>query len=417
MKNYIIAAKLFKRQLKGNLLIILMLIFLCMILAIVINISNSSRANIGVIENCEVNGLYYMNPYLLDYGRTYNENSKELSYDSLKTQLSKINEFIGISRITKSYASLEKSVLTENKIPSEDGSIAKVFLVDNFTADFIRYPLQSGKWFTDVKYQEKNIPCLIGGVYAYKYKPGDKITIYSLAANDKSIISHDLYITGILKKPEQLLKLTLSSTGSFNASRLFENNVNEELIVYAGIDYFDEINAFEYRNSFIYFDKILSKNEIEEISQNIGEISTIKFNELIIEEEKELNNDLGQIVPILFMIFFVSTTGLITMCILNTIKNIEILSIYYLCGSSLRNISRIIGIYASFFIVSSILAFVGVTKIIFVLMRGSFSQYLFYLSGFDAIFILIVCIIISITSMLLPILLIKKNTIIKQLNF
>lgn len=258
--------------------------------------------------------------------------------------------------------------------------------------------------------------CVIGGIYAKNYKVGDKITGYTYVDNNYNIRKFNFIVTGKLAKPEQALILDYSSINvDLPVSKLYINMIENELFLIAPRSQV-EIPTWLTGNVLLYLDKSCPENEITNLRKKLA-LSYTKTDTELLEAERNENSQLVAIVlPFVFMLFLISLCGIVSMCLLTTLNNMETFSIYYLTGCSRKKTIIITGIYSLlYFIFAGILFLIGLSA----LYNSSNSRIVnvyFIMNSHSMLLTAAACILPALLSFIIPFYALRKNKPVEMLK-
>ncbi|WES34154.1 ABC transporter permease [Ruminiclostridium papyrosolvens DSM 2782] len=327
--------------------------------------------------------------------------------DTLKEKTKRFKWVIGISNIRRSFGSL-------NKDASKDKAV-NIFMMDDESKKAIKYPLSKGKWF-DVQKINGYEPCVIGGYLSNKYKIGDIITAYIPTEQDNVKKEISYMVTGILSKPEKVLSLNLTALNmELPLSLLYKSQTETGLFIVTSLSKVS-ISSVPYGNVFIYLDKSCPEDTINQLKKEISIAYTKTDTELINDEQKEISHLMSLLLPFIIMLFLVSSCGIISMCMLTTLKNMNQFKIYYITGCTQRRAILVTGIYSLLYFVLSGLLFIGILHYFNTRRTGRIESTLFILNDKSLLIVCISSIAVSVVSFIIPFFLLKRNKPIDMLR-
>ena len=392
MKTFLLAMKMFKKNKFLNSILIVELACISVILIVVINMSINNTNIMNTFKNSSYRIIYCMN-------QNRETNADKLT-DTLKEKTKRFKWVIGISNIRRSFGSL-------NKDASKDRAV-NIFMMDDESKKAIKYPLSKGKWF-DVQKINGYEPCVIGGYLSNKYKIGDIITAYIPTEQDNVKKEISYIVTGILSKPEKVLSLNLTALNiELPLSLLYKSQTETGLFIVTSLSK-ASISSVPYGNVFIYLDKSCPEDKINELRKEISIAYTKTDTELINDEQKEISHLMSLLLPFIIMLFLVSSCGIISMCMLTTLKNMNQFKIYYITGCTKWRAILVTGIYSLLYFVLSGLLFIGILHYFNTRRTGRIESALFILNDKSLLIVCISSIAVSVVSFIIPFFLLKRN--------
>lgn len=391
--------KMFKKNKFLNSILIVELACISVILIVVINMSINNTNIMNTFKNSSYRIIYCMN-------QNRETNADKLT-DTLKEKTKRFKWVIGISNIRRSFGSL-------NKDASKDRAV-NIFMMDDESKKAIKYPLSKGKWF-DVQKINGYEPCVIGGYLSNKYKIGDIITAYIPTEQDNVKKEISYIVTGILSKPEKVLSLNLTALNiELPLSLLYKSQTETGLFIVTSLSK-ASISSVPYGNVFIYLDKSCPEDKINELRKEISIAYTKTDTELINDEQKEISHLMSLLLPFIIMLFLVSSCGIISMCMLTTLKNMNQFKIYYITGCTKWRAILVTGIYSLLYFVLSGLLFIGILHYFNTRRTGRIESALFILNDKSLLIVCISSIAVSVVSFIIPFFLLKRNKPIDMLR-
>lgn len=399
MKTFLLAMKMFKKNKFLNSILIVELACISVILVVVINMSINNTNIMNTFKNSSYRIIYCMN-------QNRETNADKLA-DTLKEKTKRFKWVIGISNIRRGFGSL-------NKDASKDKAV-NIFMMDDESKKAIKYPLSKGKWF-DVQKINGYEPCVIGGYLSNKYKIGDIITAYIPTEQDNVKKEISYIVTGILSKPEKVLSLNITALNiELPLSLLYKSQTETGLFIVTSLSKAG-ISSVPYGNVFIYLDKSCPEDKINELRKEISIAYTKTDTELINDEQKEISHLMSLLLPFIIMLFSVSSCGIISMCMLTTLKNMNQFKIYYITGCTKWRAILVTGIYSLLYFVLSGLLFIGILHYFNTRRTGRIESTLFILNDKSLLIVCISSIAVSVVSFIIPFFLLKRNKPIDMLR-
>jgi hypothetical protein len=368
MKTLVMALKLFKKHLVLNLLIIIELALVTVVAVIASDMIKSSTACITTLQNSCDRIMYCINPSGFSDDESDSDNGvgalenailSGKKFQSNLKSLTKNFKFIkGYSHFVNSYITFDKNTFKTKEF--KINNCADVIAVDNETARAVHYPLADGKWFT-AKLLDGCVPCVVGGTFSGNYKIGQKITGYTNADNKgKKAKRINFVVTGRLAKPEQVLMTNYSTNDtSMAASELFQSRIDEPLLMIAPSSLTGYIVTMSAGagDVFMYLDGSATKSQIMALRRKLTLNYTFTDDQLVANERKKLAQSVSIIMPFIIMLLLVSFCGVVSMCMLTTLRNMETFKLYYLTGCPRYKTVVVTGIYSLFYFIGAGLVF------------------------------------------------------------
>ncbi|EGD49743.1 protein of unknown function DUF214 [Ruminiclostridium papyrosolvens DSM 2782] len=409
MKTLFLAFKLFGKNKFLNIVLVFELAAIGIILVVASNMSQYSTSSINTFKNSSDRIIYCMDPNWYKKDKiTFN------FYSELRNKTKDLKYFKGISEIGGTFIYFNRKQL-EDKLPANGREASNVILYDDETSKAIRYPLSEGKWFSTEKVNGY-VPCVVGGIYAKNYNVGDKIIGYTFIDNNYTIQNCNLVITGKLAKPEKVLILDYSSINiDLPVSKLYINMIENELFLIAPRSQL-QIPSELTPNVLLYLDNSCPESEIAGLRKKLT-FSYTKTDTELLEAERNENSQLVAIVlPFVFMLFLISLCGIVTMCLLTTLNNMETFSIYYLTGCSRKRTIFITGIYSLLYIIfAGILFLIGLSAFYHSNNARIVNVY-FIMNSKSILFTATACILPALLSFIIPFYALRKNNPVEMLK-
>lgn len=398
MKTLLLAIRMFKKNKFLNLILIIELACISVILVVVINMSVNNSRIINTFKYSNDRIIYCMNS---NRGTGGDELAK-----TIKEKTKNLEWVKGISNIKRSFGFLNKHI-------EKDESVT-IFMMDDESSKAIQYPLSEGKWFDVVKSTPYE-SCVIGGYLSSKYKIGDIITTY-IPTEQNKIEEVKFIVTGVLSKPEKVLSLNLVAMNiDLPLSSLYKNQAQASLFIISS-QIKSSIPSVQYDNLFLYLDKSCPEDKILELRKEISIAYTKTDTELINDEQKEISHFMSLLLPFIVMLFLVSSCGIVSMCMLTTLKNMNEFKIYYITGCSQKHTILITGIYSLIYFLISGLLFIGVLYFFSTKHIGRIESTLFILNERSLFIVSVSSIFLTIFSFIIPFFLLKRNKPIDMLR-
>lgn len=430
MKIAVIAFKMFRQHIKLNLLLILELSITLLIMVYALNAYTINNAKVDILQNAKDGFFYWSFPPKISSIYSYFKNPNN---DKAK-KLQKLNDFMkdnpwikGVSVHEDSFIITDKKKAEKNLIPEFD-KIARVMLYDNLTLENFHYPLATGKWFDNFSELQKGyIPCVIGGGTAAKYKVGDIITGYEnrYPKSNLPLVENKFIVIGKLREPNYTWALNTTiymydnNKANYNIT-LFQAEITDSLLMISPISMvkrsLGKSGRSKIDSEIVYYDKKATIVQIQKLSELLSSGYSIQREDLISITSNERDETLYTFGTVFILMLAVSFVGLISMCILTTIKSIEKFKIYFLVGATRAKTISITLMFALYFIILSGGLFVTLLRLAYSVNNFIFPSYYFELYPNTILGLIIVTLPLVLFSFLLPFLEISRTNIINLLK-
>jgi ABC-type antimicrobial peptide transport system permease subunit len=405
MKTFILSWKLFLKKPFANAVLALELAITMLVVVVASNIYQYSQNSIRVIENSSSRLLYCSDP-------NYSDANKETFTEKLQS-LSKQYPYVkGFSKIYESAVLFEREHFDKGEAtPETNGS--EIMVYDETTFSNIRLPLSSGTW-PEAKLDGGKIPCLVGGVSAGRYKVGDVISGYVPGTGSplKLVKSRDYIVKGILSVPQMSLNVGDSSTNIDAASNFFTDmtNRNSFLIVPGNLFSGGATGEHSFYGAFVFLDRSCTQAQIDGLRNEMNRGYTQLDTEIVAAEQAQNGETFQTLMPFLIVLFLVVFLGLISVCMLTTMQNMQTFKVYYLTGCPRNKILLMMFWYVLFYFV--------ISGALFAVFLACLQKTVDHARTMDAYFIVqpsgmlaigIVCAVVLVCSLAVPFVLIRKN--------
>jgi len=403
MKNILLSFKILKKHWLLHLMICLEIAFSLYMISVLFNRVEYEQAVTKIVNNASIEKtLYFMGEDVITEDGVLIHNP---SFQQAIKKVDDMQDFIGASNIQE--FRVNEEILGMN--------------FDIETARRFYSSLKSGNWFTDVQVENGRIPCVIVDTSqgADKYKIGDIIsgqcTVYDMY-NDIDISTEQeatFEVTGIVGRSNAFVISPggMSANYTFPVSQLFPGIWPDQIILLCdGLD--DKyIPLIDNTSGLIYFDEEMSQIAFEQIAENLRELGYVeKVSELRTAEYEYLQYRLKMDLPIFLSFLSISLIGLISITLLNAKKQIKVFSIYYLCGCQWKRSILIYMIYfSSLVVIAFIIYIIGMNLSYATDKIGKY--YIYQLTTKGIVTSLVICLLLSLVSTLIPFFSIKKNSL------
>lgn len=308
-----------------------------------------------LILNVSIGKIYYLKYTTQIFTDKGSENSYVLWISDISDRLIRdANE-----RISAGKAKLKGIVNTPGVEYMFDMQYLPIYIShndDKIRSNAITYPrndfkykpvLQYGKWIEDVKLEDDIYPAVISSDLIKYFKIGDRFSATVLGRQYK------FEVCGVLKKPNLVLHFNVGGS-QLNWSNLFEeyeniiltnhiidkNSVNENRNYGNAADELDSYLLVGRPTSVVVkLEDNLSDEEKKKTLSNLLNYGSLLSFEEINETTRELIRDKTIKYTINYsLLIIMGLMGIIGVSVLNSIKELSVYSIWYLCGSKWRNI-------------------------------------------------------------------------------
>jgi hypothetical protein len=430
MKLIAIAYNMFRQHIKLNLMLIIELSITLLIMVYAINAYTINNTKVDILQNAK-NGYYYWSfPAKISDIDNYFENpdnDKVIKLQQLKNFTKDKPWIIGVSDHDDSYIILNKEIAEKNLAPEYD-QVGRVCLYDEVTLENFHYPLSEGRWFDPLpKLQEGHIPCVIGGGLAAKYEVGDIITGYEnrIPKSNLPLVENRFIVIGKLRKPEYILALNNTvyihdSDKTHYWTPVFNPEITDSLLMISPISMVNrslgKSKQSKIDSEIVYYDKKATSGQVQKLGEFLNQGYSLDRKDLIAITSSQRDETIYTFGTVFILMFSVSFVGLVSMCILTTIKSIEKFKIYYLVGAAKIKTVAITLVFALYFLVSSGLLFALLLLYAYNADTIIFPSYYFELYPNTILGLVFVMVPIVVCSFLLPFLEISRTNIINLLK-
>lgn len=414
MKTFVLSWKLFLKKPFSNAVLAVELAVTLLLVMIFSNVYQYNRNCIDILQNSEYRMLNCENPNAASTDAAGSEQEQKEFLNRLKKLQKKYPYVKGVASCYPSTISFKKEYLEKQQgIPETEGS--ELYVYDPVTFAGVRYPLSSGTW-PQAKPDDGKVPCLVGGIYAKRYKVGDTISSYMFSPsstgkeseNMKCEKSPDFKVEGILALPQQCLQIGPASS----ASDCFKDMTNRAMYMIVPDNLFHGMSmGITSGSGIIYLDRSSTQAQIDAVRSELPRGDTQLDTELIAQEQKNIGQKLQEEMPFLLVLFLVVFLGLIAVTMLTTMKNMQTFKIYYLTGCPRRKIVLMMFWYVLFYFVFSGILFAIFLFCVRAAMKGQALVLQAYLILLPSSFpwIAAVCAVDMLCSLVVPSVLIHKN--------
>lgn len=430
MKLSAIAFNIFKQNIKLNILLIIELSITLLVMVYSINSYTIANIKVDILQNAG-DGYYYWSfpPKIADMESYFNnpDNGKEKKTQQLKEFMIGNSWIKGVSEHAYSYIILDKGIAEKDLIP-EYNQVGKVCLYDNLTLQNFHLPLSEGTWFDSLPvYQQGHIPCVIGGELADRYNVGDIITSYEnrIPESNLPLVENTFVVIGRLRKPEYIWALStgvkLHDDNKTNCRiPIFGHEITNSLLMISPISMVKtsvgKTKQSKLDSEIVYYDINATPEQVQKLAEFLHQGYSLERKDLISIALYQRNEIIYTFITMFILMLAVSFVGLVSMCILTTIKSIEKFKIYYLVGATKAKTVVITLLFALYFVVLSSLLFVILLRYAYNADSMAFRPYYFQLYPNTVLGLMLVLIPTIICSFLLPFLEITRTNIMNLLR-
>lgn len=430
MKLIAIAYNMFRQNIKLNLLLIIELSITLLIMVYAINAYTLNNTKVDILQNARDGFYYWSFPAKIsdieDFFKNP-DNDKAKKLQDLKNFMNDKPWIKGVSDHDDSFIILNKEIAEKNLIPEYD-QVGRVCLYDNLTLENFHYPLSEGRWFDPLpKLQDGYIPCVIGGGLAARYKVGDLITGYEnrIPKSNLPLVENKFVVIGKLRKPEYIWVL-YSTVHLYDNDKIhysipvFSPEITDSLMVISPISMvktsLGKSKQSKIDSEIVYYDKKATPEQVQKLGEFLNQGYSLDRKDLIAITSSQRDETIYAFGTVFILMFAVSFVGLVSMCILTTIKSIEKFKIYYLVGAAKIKTVAITLMFALYFIVLSGLLFTVLLRYAYSVDSFIFPSYYFELYPNTILGLVFVMIPTVVCSFLLPFLEISRTNIINLLK-
>lgn len=419
MKTFLLSFKLFLKKPFSNAVMVIELAVVTLVVVVANNMYQYSMTGIRAFQNSGSRIIYCSNPSSTMTGAVTNSNGFDQTLREAKKNFSYIQGYSRFSQTTIIYdkQKIENALKNGASLTGDDGS--DIYLLDSSTIRALPLPVSRGSWMGTEKIDGK-IPCVVGGVYASHYQIGQVLLGYTLGKDDAIVPMPEFVVTGVLAPPQQIPEDGTSATRALKVSDLFRDMTNQEMFLLAPGDLAEPEKVATPDSglgAFLYLNKSATDQQIQQVREYFNYGYTQMDTEMIREEEKQNTKDLSILLPFLILLFLIIFAGLISTCMLTTVKNMQTFKIYYLTGCPESKITRILFFYTLYYFIAAGSLFwallIGLRKIAQPL---RLMQADLILQNSSIVAILLICLVVLACTLSIPYLILKKNSLVQLLR-
>lgn len=293
---------------------------------------------------------------------------------------------------------------------------------DNQTAARFKTKLKSGSWFTDGAVKNGRIPCVIvdtsptanhyhvGDVIQGKGKSYDKRTKTRVSGN----MTLEFEVTGIVDRSNAyIIRPGMSMSNGVQPLRdIFPGMYPDTVDLLCGELDPDFITTFQPERGILYFDESMSEEEVKAMMTELRKSGYVsRLPEMSDMTAADLTSKLKHDLPVFLNFLSISVIGLISIALLNSKKQMNTFSIYYLCGCKWTKSILIYFLYFGIILTTSFILYL----IAMVLSYNADNHGVFYmyeLTGKGMLGTVGICLLFSVVSTAIPFLNIKKRSLV-----
>ena len=205
---------------------------------------------------------------------------------------------------------------------SDDGIAYEINALGNKTSITVRNTIAKGKWYTEVDCE--NIPCVT-------YSDHELGDIISLTIDDRKL---EFQVVGIISRNANVFKFNTASNKPI-LEYLFDDNDNYSsppILIFNQTDVPFAFDTLADANGLIYF----HSNDEVIINQIVGELQEIAWVEQLdlarLKSQSQLTIHINTLAPIIVSIFLVGLISTLCLTVLNALRHMRLIAIYYICG-------------------------------------------------------------------------------------
>jgi hypothetical protein len=406
--------KLLRKSIIPHFIVMIQIVGMSIAFVVVINVTRISELSISTFRDGGYRSILCMNPILDTQSTGLNFKNDVLQ------KASQSPRYIGASSIGWSFCMDGSQALG---IVGEEGENAEIITVNDVALKGFNIPVASGRPLTDSEtLLGGEIPCVIGGKDTNKYRVGSTFTGYVLVSGGAFSSTEEmqaapkakitLRVVGKLNKPEQILNVTsnMSWSGEIPASRLLENYYDRPLVAIVPERLYPYIRS-ESQLVYVFFAKDTPDDEMQALKETLGGAFAKLDSELIGEEEIEYKNNKDILSPFTGLLLATSITSVFSLCLLTTVRNSGVLSVYNLVGCSRLRIFRIVTTTALFHSLLSLIVFLIAVNVISTGGAADIVGYYFILTPQSSLIVGILSLAVVLTAFLSGILVTQRRTV------
>lgn len=320
------------------------------------------------------------------------------------------------------YYPLKNSVLVEGK---EEWGYVSVYGYDKHYADY-KPAVESGCWFTDAPKKDGLINVVVtkceGG-----YKVGDKITII-----DSEMNYIEAYVCGVLENKASFYEPGRTDLNNdiyslyetydiYNSDNQYDEDLRsnpnfKRFIFMSKDDLSSSLGGICLGTMFITFDKDVSRNVLEKNEQTLRTKAEFVVANSVMKTNSDavLMNKVLVLIPLTVCGFIMILLSFIVTSVLEAYEDRKKFTILYMTGAKVENSFYIRMVELVITIILSISLTVTIKKII--ISNGLKNTILFNISSAGIFLVVIEIAVIFIISSIIPLLIIKKKSLIHTLR-
>ena len=287
---------------------------------------------------------------------------------------------------------------------AQDGTEYEVLALGSLTSQTLKYKIDKGIWYDNAICTY--VPCVT-------YSDSELGDIVRINIDNHLI---EFQVVGIISKMSNILKFTSASNNPI-LEHLFEKNGYDNqypLIMFNVEDLPLDINILPDSNAIVYF----NSNDSEAIENITKEFRGFAWFEPVaaarMQSENQLSIHIKTLAPIIISIFLVGLVSILCLTILNSMRYIRMISIYFICGMNwqMHIITCLVNTMYQLFCVSLIIG--GLARI-------NKSENLMFVDGLifnniNVVGILLIYAIIIIASLITQVVMNKRETPIRYIK-
>lgn len=403
-----------RKSIIPHIVVMVQIIAMSVAFVVLYNVTNISNMSISIFQDGGYRSILCMNPILDTQSLDHN-----FKFDIIQ-KAAQSPWYIGSSSIGWCFCMDSYEAFGHEEGGGEN---AEIITINDFALNGFNIPVSSGRQLTDSEILVNGeIPCVIGGKNANNFNIGSTFTGYVLIGEGVFTSTEEFIaapkdkvtfrVEGKLSKPEQILnvKSNMSWSGEIPASRLLDNYYDTPLFAIIPERLFPYIRI-DSQMVYLFFSKNTPENEMQILDNMLGGSFAKTDTELIKEEEIELKNNEEILRPFTGLLLLTSVASVFSLGLLTTVRNANVLSIYYLVGCPRRRVFVVVTVSALTHVLFSLIIFLFAMTLLSNSNGTDIVGYYFILTPQSYIIVGILSISIVITAFLSGIIAIQKRTV------
>ncbi len=336
----------------------------------------------------------------------------------------KTPEVIGISSIHTLGIVKNGVDINAEDINAED--LYRLTTYDPLSAEKIKLPLKKGVWFTDAKVEDGIIPVVVVDTskFSNTYKLGQKISGKMLQAeeekNKENANTHKNYEFQVVGIVDKYHANVYYPSGWRNCvlgyDALFQQPIEDtQVFLCENLKEYPKVNPDD-DNYMVYIEEKTSDERVAEIKNQILEYGYCnQVSDMKQETNSTINYKIKVDLPNFLSMLSISMIGIISISLLNVVKQRKNFSIYQLCGCNKKRTFTIYNLYFIILLMLSFIIYIGYMIYSYLTDTGELL-YLYRVTAYNLVVSGLICLGICLISTLVPFWIMRKSTIMNNYN-